>query len=55
MYTIRWEANGIFHECKTTNYFTARVVLEAVSNFWHGDGINIQIWSGAEVVSEELS
>lgn len=55
MYTVRWQANGILHECKSNNYLTARVVLEAVSAYWRGDNIVIQIWSGAEVVSEEIS
>jgi hypothetical protein len=55
MYTVMWKANGIAHECRTLNYLTARVVLEAVSDYWRDEGIVVQIWSGAKVVSEEIS
>jgi hypothetical protein len=55
MYTVLWEANGIAHQCRTQNYLTARVILEAISDYWRDDGIIIQIYSGAEVVSEEIS
>jgi hypothetical protein len=55
MYTVIWEANGIHHECKSDNRMTARMIQEAISDYWHGDGIAIKIWDGAVMIKEEVS
>lgn len=55
MRTIRWEVEGNLRECKTTDDVTAVEIANAIAALWSGDGIKVQIWSGATMIREIVS
>jgi hypothetical protein len=53
--TIRWERNGVVREVKVENVDTALEVAGAIAAYWSGDGVKIQVWSGATLSREVVS